>query len=77
MNAVWFENSQRNAINNLLGSADANDQIIISDVDEIPNLEKVNFKNIKTKLILFKQKMFYYKFNLLLDNNDLVWIKIM
>ncbi len=71
MNAVWFENSQRNAINNLLGSADANDQIIISDVDEIPNLEKVNFKNIKTKLILFKQKMFYYKFNLLLDK--MIW----
>ena len=71
MNAVWFENSQRNAINNLLGSADANDQIIISDVDEIPNLEKVNFKNIKKKLILFKQKMFYYKFNLLLEK--MIW----
>ena len=68
MNAVWFENSQRNAINNLLISADANDQIIISDLDEIPNLENINFKNIKNKLILFKQKMFYYKFNLLLDN---------
>ena len=68
MNAVWFENSQRNAINNLLISADANDQIIISDLDEIPNLENINFKNIKNKLILFKQKMFYYKFNLFLDN---------
>ena len=68
MNAVWFENSQRNAINTLLTSADANDQIIISDLDEIPNLENINFKNIKNKLILFKQKMFYYKFNLLLDN---------
>jgi len=32
-------------------------------VDEIPNLEKFNTK-IKKKLILFKQKMFYYKFNL-------------
>ena len=70
MNAVWFENSQRNAINNLLISADANDQIIISDLDEIPNLENINFKNIKNKLILFKQKMFYYKFNLFLDNMD-------
>ena len=47
MNAVRFENSQRNAINNLLKLADANDQIIISDLDEIPNLENINFKNIK------------------------------
>ena len=68
MNAVWFENSQRNAIINLLTSADPNDQIIVSDLDEIPNLENINFKNIKNKLILFKQKMFYYKFNLILDN---------
>ncbi len=68
MNAVWFENSQRNAIINPLTSADPNDQIIISDLDEIPNLENINFKNIKNKLILFKQKMFYYKFNLILDN---------
>ena len=67
MNAVWFENSQRNAISNLLVSAEPTDQIIISDLDEIPNLEKINFKNIKNKLILFKQKMFYYKFNLILD----------
>ena len=67
MNAVWFENAQRNAINNLLYNADPNDQIIISDLDEIPNLENINFNEIKNKLILFKQKMFYYKFNLILD----------
>ena len=49
-----------------LGILDAgpDDIIIISDLDEIPNLEKVDFKNIKEKLIFFKQKMFYYKLNL-------------
>jgi beta-1,4-mannosyl-glycoprotein beta-1,4-N-acetylglucosaminyltransferase len=40
------------------------DIIIISDLDEIPNLEKIDFKIISQKLIFFKQKMFYYKLNL-------------
>ena len=44
--------------------ADANDIIIVGDLDEIPNLENVDFKKIKQKLIFFKQKIFYYKFNL-------------
>ena len=44
--------------------AEPNDIIIISDLDEIPNLEKVDFKKVKQKLIFFKQKMFYYKLNL-------------
>ena len=44
--------------------ADPNDIIIVNDLDEIPNLEKVDFKKIKQKLIFFKQKMFYYKLNL-------------
>jgi beta-1,4-mannosyl-glycoprotein beta-1,4-N-acetylglucosaminyltransferase len=48
------------------GLADANpdDIIIISDVDEIPNLEKIDLRTINQKLIFFKQKMFYYKLNL-------------
>ena len=45
-------------------NADSNDVIIVSDVDEIPNLENVNFNKINKKLFFFKQKMFYYKFNL-------------
>ncbi|MDA9676751.1 hypothetical protein N9T85_00120 [bacterium] len=44
--------------------ADPDDIIIVGDLDEIPNLEKVNFNKIKEKLIFFKQKMFYYKLNL-------------
>ncbi len=68
MNAVRFENGQRHAIGNLLDEADPNDQIIISDLDEIPNLENIDFNNTKSKIILFRQKMFYYKFNLILEN---------
>ena len=45
-------------------SADSNDVIIISDLDEIPNLEEIDFNKIKNKLIFFQQKMFYYKLNL-------------
>ena len=71
MNAVRFENGQRHAIGSLLKSAEANDQIIISDLDEIPNLDNVNFTSIKNKIILFRQKMFYYKFNLILEN--MIW----
>jgi len=46
-------------------NADSDDMIIVSDLDEIPNLEKVNLKNINQKLIFFKQKFFCYKLNLL------------
>ena len=45
---------------------------MISDVDEIPNLKKVNFLNIKEKIIMFQQDMFYYKFNLKLP--EYIWV---
>jgi beta-1,4-mannosyl-glycoprotein beta-1,4-N-acetylglucosaminyltransferase len=44
--------------------ANPEDIIIISDLDEIPNLEKVDFNKVREKLIFFEQKMFYYKLNL-------------
>jgi len=44
------------------------DLIIISDLDEIPNLTELDFRNINNKIIMFSQKMFYYKLNLLYDN---------
>ncbi len=50
-----------------LKNCSPNDIFILSDIDEIPNLEKINFKNIRSKVIIFKQKMFYYKFNLYYD----------
>ena len=44
------------------------DLILISDVDEIPNLEELEISKINQKIIMFKQEMFYYKFNLKLPN---------
>ena len=63
-NSLLLDNFQRNKI--LLGLANANqeDIIIISDIDEIPNLANVDFKLISKKFIFFKQDFFYYKFNL-------------
>ncbi len=43
------------------------DLIIISDLDEIPNLEKIDFNLIKNNIVIFEQKMFYYKLNLLYE----------
>ena len=71
-NAIFRENSQRNYILKGLSKAKDDDIILISDVDEIPNLKKVNFKKLKNKLIFFNQEMFYYKFNLKLPNYN--WI---
>ena len=75
LNAIKRENFQRNFIKNCLSEATGNDWIIISDLDEIPNLSNVNFKNIKNKFIFFKQDMMYYKFNLKLENCSWVGTK--
>jgi len=71
LNAASRENGQRNFILNGLEKAQNEDFILISDVDEIPNLEGLDLNKINEKIILFKQDMLYYKFNLKLPN--LVW----
>ena len=71
LNAAKRENLQRNTIQNGLIQASHNDLVIISDVDEIPNLEKLNFDKLNKKIILFNQNYYYYKFNLKL--NGIKW----
>ena len=68
MNALYRENAQRDFILEGLKSAKKDDLILISDVDEIPKLSSVNLNQIKNEIILFKQDMFYYKYNLCLPN---------
>ena len=68
LNAIKRENGQRNFIETGLSKASEEDIIMVSDVDEIPNLSKMDFKNISNKIYLFKQDMFYYKFNLQIPN---------
>ena len=72
MNALRRENFQRNAIKRGLINANDNDWIIISDLDEIPDLSNINFNSINKKIIFFKQKVFYYKLNL--ELKTLRWI---
>jgi len=67
-NAGKRENGQRNFILKGLNNAKDDDVIMISDVDEIPNLLNINFNEIINKFYLFKQDMFYYKFNLQIPN---------
>ena len=68
MNALYRENAQRDFILEGLKSAKKDDLILISDVDEIPKLSSVNLNQVKNEIILFKQDMFYYKYNLSLPN---------
>ena len=71
LNAVKRENLQRNTISKGLNLASPDDIVIISDVDEIPNLEDNNITKVKNKIIFFKQKYFHYKFNLKLE--EYIW----
>ena len=59
---------QRNKL--LSGLEDANDEdyIFYSDNDEIPNFQNFDIKKNTNKIIMFKQKLFYYKFNLKLES---------
>ena len=61
------EHYQREMALKSLDEADPNDIILINDVDEIPNLKNVDFMKVNKKLIIFKQKVFCYKFNLLYE----------
>jgi len=64
LNGYARDNYQRNKLADGINEALDEDIIIVSDLDEIPNLSNVNFNKINNKIIQFKQKMFYYKFNL-------------
>ena len=71
MKAWERENFQRNYIKNGLYDADKNDIIIISDLDEIPNLKEINLTDIGNCIYAFRQINLMYKFNLARDFN---WI---
>jgi len=59
---------QRQNLSKGLSEALENDIIMISDLDEMPDLENIALDKIKNKIVIFKQKMFYYKLNLLYPN---------
>ncbi len=69
-NANLREIYQRNAIEKGINQINEHDWVIISDVDEIPNLENLDFNKIKKKIVLFNQLFCCYKFNLFTKSID-------
>ncbi len=67
-NSILRIRQQRNYIAKSLNEYSSDDYIIHSDNDEIPNLELFNLKENKRKIVIFNQKLFYYKFNLCLPS---------
>ena len=70
INAIKRIAYQRNYLKEGIVDASNNDLIFYSDNDEIPRLNDANLDKIQNKLIFFKQKLFYYKFNLFCDRYD-------
>ena len=69
-NNPWArENFQRNCIVRGLNRAKSDDLIIISDLDEIPNPEKISMFEPNKKYAVFKQNHYYYKLNLRAQKN--------
>ena len=58
-------------IQNGLNEANENDLILLSDNDEIPNLDSDKFVKSNKDIFIFRQLFFYYKFNLLY--NSMFW----
>ena len=51
----------------VLKNFSSNDFVMLSDNDEIPNLDSEYFLNNKNSIVLFNQLFIYFKFNLLYD----------
>ena len=65
MSSWQLENFQRNQIIRGLKYANGDDIILISDCDEIPDIQ-YSIENIKdNKVFAFEQKCFYFKLNLM------------
>ena len=64
LNAKKREVFQINKTQEGLNNTNPEDIVIVSDVDEIPDLDQIDLRTINKKLIFFKQKIYFYKFNL-------------
>jgi len=64
LNGMARDYFQRENLSRGVNEALDDDLILISDLDEIPNLNDLKLSKINNKIIIFEQKMFYYKLNL-------------
>ena len=67
MNSIKRISFQRNKLLDCLSEANDEDYIFYSDNDEIPNFDNFDFNSQDNKIFIFKQKLFYYRFNLFCD----------
>ena len=71
LNGMARDYFQRENLKKGLENLDKEDLVIISDLDEIPNLKNLDIDKVDNNIIIFQQKMFYYKLNLLY--NEFIW----
>ena len=67
LNSIKRLEQARNYMMEGLKDASEDDVVLLSDSDEIPNLDVCDIKNIDKDIYIFEQKMFNYKFNLYYD----------
>ena len=67
LNGMARDYFQRESLAKGLVEAAEDDLILVSDLDEIPNLDDLNYSIIKNNILIFEQKIFYYKLNLIYD----------
>jgi len=72
LNGMARDYFQRQSLTEGIKNADNNDLILISDLDEVPSFKNLNFSKINNQVIIFEQKMLYYKLNLLYE--DYNWL---
>ena len=71
LNGMARDYFQRENLSRGIDEAKGDDLILISDLDEIPNLNELDNSKIGNNIIIFEQKMFYYKLNLFYE--DYTW----
>ena len=70
MNSLKRIKQQYDALSKGIKDASQDDLIILSDCDEIPNLENLEQLDFH-KILIFKQLLFYYKFDL--HHDEMTW----
>ena len=71
LNGMARDYFQRENLKKGLKNLKDDDLVVISDLDEIPNFDNLDFNKINNNIIIFQQKMFYYKLNLYY--NEFIW----
>jgi beta-1,4-mannosyl-glycoprotein beta-1,4-N-acetylglucosaminyltransferase len=70
LNGMARDYHQRENLIRGLNNCHSDDLVMISDLDEIPDLSNFDSSKIESKITVFQQKMFYYKLNLLYEGSS-------